>query len=138
MGDVQGFDTARRVVLLADGEFPYDTLVIAAGAQSSYFGHDEWEHIAPGLKSIEDAIEIRRKVLTAFEAAERSQSEHFCIYSMSVCRITPSQTGCICAHETVVQQTDTGNYTRNHSGITSICAKTHTALYSVSCTRVPV
>ncbi len=75
MGDVQGFDTARRAVLLADGEFPYDTLVIAAGAQSSYFGHDEWEHIAPGLKSIEDAIEIRRKVLTAFEAAERSNSE---------------------------------------------------------------
>src|SRR5262249_31882829 len=49
---------------------PYDTLIVAAGARHSYFGHDEWEAAAPGLKSVEDALEIRRRVLTAFEAAE--------------------------------------------------------------------
>jgi NADH dehydrogenase len=71
MGEVCGFDVAARKVLLADGELPYDTLVVAAGARHSYFGHDVWEPMAPGLKTIEDATEIRRRVLTAFEAAER-------------------------------------------------------------------
>ncbi|HEY4233862.1 MAG TPA: NAD(P)/FAD-dependent oxidoreductase [Lacipirellulaceae bacterium] len=71
MGDVQGFDVAGRRVLLADGELPYDTLIVAAGARHSYFAHPEWEPLAPGLKTIEDATEIRRRVLIAFEAAER-------------------------------------------------------------------
>ncbi len=72
MGDVQGFDLATRKVLFTDGECPYDTLVVAAGARHSYFGHAEWERVAPGLKTVEDATEIRRRVLSAFEEAERT------------------------------------------------------------------
>src|SRR5207253_4155488 len=60
----------RRVVL-ADGVVPYDFLVIATGATHAYFGHPEWERDAPGLKTLEDAVEIRRRVLLAYEAAER-------------------------------------------------------------------
>ncbi|HUO34975.1 MAG TPA: NAD(P)/FAD-dependent oxidoreductase [Candidatus Acidoferrum sp.] len=64
-------DVQRRCVTLSDGEIPYDTLVIAAGARHQYFGHDEWEKYAPGLKTIEDATAMRRRILVAFEAAER-------------------------------------------------------------------
>jgi NADH dehydrogenase len=71
MSEVQDFDLARRVVRLPDGEIPYDYLVVASGASHAYFGHDEWEPLAPGLKTIEDALEIRRRVLLAFELAER-------------------------------------------------------------------
>lgn len=71
LADVTGVDMDRRVVLLADGELPYDSLVLAAGATHSYFGHPEWEEHAPGLKSVEDALEIRRRMLLAFEVAER-------------------------------------------------------------------
>jgi NADH:ubiquinone reductase (H+-translocating) len=72
LGEVVGFDTAGQRVRLADGsEIRYDYLIIAAGARHSYFGHDEWERNAPGLKTIEDAVEIRRRVLLAFELAER-------------------------------------------------------------------
>ena len=63
---------ARRVVL-DDGELAYDALILAAGATHSYFGHDDWEALAPGLKTLEDALEIRRRVLLAFEAAERAE-----------------------------------------------------------------
>ena len=62
---------ARRVIL-DEGELTYDALILAAGATHSYFGHDEWETLAPGLKTLEDALEIRRRVLLAFEAAERA------------------------------------------------------------------
>src|SRR5262249_24018503 len=58
-------------VLLSDGSIPYDTLLVAAGARHHYFGHDEWEVVAPGLKTVEDATDIRARVLLAFEAAER-------------------------------------------------------------------
>ncbi|MEO8226098.1 MAG: NAD(P)/FAD-dependent oxidoreductase [Gemmatimonadota bacterium] len=61
---------ARQVMLASGGSMKYDYLVIATGANHSYFGHDEWERLAPGLKSIEDAVEIRRRVLLAFERAE--------------------------------------------------------------------
>ena len=71
LGEVTGFDLDRRTVKLPDLEIPYDYLVVAAGAQHSYFGHDEWEPFAPGLKTVEDALEIRRRVLLAFELAER-------------------------------------------------------------------
>jgi NADH dehydrogenase len=71
LGEVQDFDVTRRVIKLADLEIPYDYLIVAAGAGHSYFGHDEWEPFAPGLKTIEDALEIRRRVLLAFELAER-------------------------------------------------------------------
>ena len=71
MSEVQGFDLSRRVVNLEDGEVGYDYLIVAAGASHAYFGHDDWEPFAPGLKTIEDALEIRRRVLLAFELAER-------------------------------------------------------------------
>jgi len=72
MGEVVGFDLDKRRVLLSDGSIPYDYLVVAAGATHSYFGHEDWQKLAPGLKTIEDAIEVRRRVLLAFELAERS------------------------------------------------------------------
>src|SRR5579864_9044859 len=71
MAEVTGFDLDRRVVVTPDIEVPYDYLIVAAGARHSYFGHDDWEPLAPGLKTIEDALEIRRRVLLAFELAER-------------------------------------------------------------------
>jgi len=71
MAEVTGFDLERRVVETPDAEIPYDYLIVAAGASHAYFGHDDWEPFAPGLKTIEDALEIRRRVLLAFELAER-------------------------------------------------------------------
>jgi len=71
MGDVQDIDTDRRIITMADGALAYDILIVATGATHSYFNHPEWEENAPGLKTIEDALEIRRRVLRAFEAAER-------------------------------------------------------------------
>lgn len=72
MGDVRDIDPDQQVVSLADGEtIPYDYLIVATGASHSYFGHDEWAQDAPGLKTIEDALDIRRRVLWAFEQAER-------------------------------------------------------------------
>lgn len=72
MAQVAGFEPDRREVLLAGGErLAYDFLVVATGATHAYFGHPEWEPMAPGLKTIEDATEIRRRFLLAFEAAER-------------------------------------------------------------------
>jgi NADH dehydrogenase len=69
---VSGVDAARRSVQLEDGsEVPYDTLVLATGARHAYFGHDEWEKWAPGLKTLEDATTLRRHILVAFERAER-------------------------------------------------------------------
>jgi NADH dehydrogenase len=68
--NVTGIDVAGRRVLTASGEFPYDILVVAAGARHHYFGHDGWESMAPGLKTLEDAVEMRRRVLLAFEHAE--------------------------------------------------------------------
>jgi NADH dehydrogenase len=76
LGDATAIDLDQRIVRLADGELAYDYLIVATGATHSYFGHPEWERTAPGLKTIEDALEIRRRVLLAFEAAEReSDSE---------------------------------------------------------------
>src|ERR1700716_693029 len=69
---VTGVDAEGRRVLLDDGgELPYDTLVLATGARHAYFGHDEWEPFAPGLKTLEDATTLRRRILVAFERAER-------------------------------------------------------------------
>jgi NADH dehydrogenase len=74
LAEVTDIDVTGRKLILAAGatarELPYDTLVLAAGAENFYFGHDEWEKAAPGLKSIEDATEIRSRILRAFEAAE--------------------------------------------------------------------
>jgi NADH dehydrogenase len=71
LGEVLGFDLDTREVKLHGSELSYDYLVVAAGASHAYFGHDEWEPLAPGLKTIEDALEIRRRVLLVFEIAER-------------------------------------------------------------------
>ena len=72
LGEVLDFDPQHHKVILDDGsELKYDYLIVAAGARHSYFGHDDWEISAPGLKTIEDAVEIRRRVLLAFELAER-------------------------------------------------------------------
>jgi NADH dehydrogenase len=73
LADVGAIDVDARVVRCADGkEVGYDYLIVAAGARHSYFGHNEWETLAPGLKTVEDAIELRRRWLLAFERAERA------------------------------------------------------------------
>jgi NADH dehydrogenase len=71
LADAVGVDPAARAVVLADGRLAYDFLIVATGARHAYFGHDDWEARAPGLKSLEDALEIRRRILLAFEKAER-------------------------------------------------------------------
>jgi NADH dehydrogenase len=71
LADATSIDPAGRRVLLDDGELHYDFLIVATGATHSYFGHPEWAAYAPGLKSVEDALEIRRRVFLAYEAAER-------------------------------------------------------------------
>jgi NADH dehydrogenase len=72
LGEVTGFDVPNRQVILRDGVVEYDRLIVAAGSGKSYFGNDHWMAQAPGLKTVEDATEIRRRILTAFEAAERT------------------------------------------------------------------
>jgi NADH:ubiquinone reductase (H+-translocating) len=70
--NVSGIDAAGKRVLVDDGDaLPYDTLILATGARHAYFGHDEWEPFAPGLKTLEDATTLRRRILVAFERAER-------------------------------------------------------------------
>src|SRR5688572_7061927 len=73
-GDVRALDLERNVAVADFGELPFDYLILACGARHSYFGLDEWEEHAPGLKSLEQATEIRRRVLSAYEAAELSKS----------------------------------------------------------------
>ena len=76
MAEVTDIDVANRKVILEDGVVPYDYLVLATGATHAYFGRDEWEPIAPGLKTIDDATELRRRFLHAFEEAEREADPH--------------------------------------------------------------
>lgn len=73
LAEVVAVDLAGRRLVLDEGAMPYDALVLAAGAGHSYFGHDDWEPLAPSLKTLEDALEIRRRVLLAYEEAEREQ-----------------------------------------------------------------
>jgi NADH dehydrogenase len=76
LAEVQSVDVDSKKVKTSDGgEFSYDFLILATGARHSYFGHDEWEKLAPGLKSLEDAIELRRRLLLAFEYAEKINDE---------------------------------------------------------------
>ena len=75
LGDVTRIDPAAHTVTLEDGdEFSYDFLVLATGARHSYFAHPEWEPLAPGLKSLADALELRRRIFLAFELAERERN----------------------------------------------------------------
>jgi len=74
LGNVTGVDKVAQLVELEDGgRIPYDSLIIATGARHAYFGHDDWEPFAPGLKTLEDATAMRRRLLLAFEQAEREQ-----------------------------------------------------------------
>lgn len=70
MAEVEQVDADRRVVITSAGDFSYDQLVLATGATHAYFGHEQWSPHAPGLKRIEDATEIRRRILLSFERAE--------------------------------------------------------------------
>src|ERR1700758_144608 len=69
--EVIDIDPNQQKVILRDGELNYDTLIVATGASHYYFGNEQWEQKAPGLKTVEDALEIRRRIFLAFEAAER-------------------------------------------------------------------
>jgi len=75
LAEVESVDVEARQVRTKDRVFDYDYLILATGARHSYFGHDEWEKLAPGLKSLEDAVELRRRILLAFEYAEKIQDE---------------------------------------------------------------
>ena len=75
MGEVVGIDTAARQVSLPDRRIPYDYLLVASGATHAYFGNDHWEQFAPGLKTLDDAFLIRRRVLSAFERAEAATTD---------------------------------------------------------------
>lgn len=75
LAEVESVDVAAKKVKTSDLEFDYDYLILATGARHSYFGHNDWEKLAPGLKSLEDAIELRRRILMAFEYAEKITDE---------------------------------------------------------------
>src|SRR5213593_4484046 len=75
LAEVQSVDVDAKKVKTVDLDIDYDYLILATGARHSYFGHDEWEKLAPGLKSLEDAIELRRRILLAFEYAEKITDE---------------------------------------------------------------
>src|SRR5467141_2677218 len=75
LAEVESVDVEARKVKTKDRVFDYDYLILATGARHSYFGHDEWEKLAPGLKSLEDAVELRRRILLAFEFAEKTTDE---------------------------------------------------------------
>lgn len=74
LAEAVGLDADRKLISLTDGNLSYDTLIVAAGARHHYFGHPEWELNAPGLKTIEDATSMRRRIFAAFEAAERIEN----------------------------------------------------------------
>jgi NADH dehydrogenase len=75
LAEVQSVDVEAKKVKMVDLEIDYDYLIVATGARHSYFGHNEWEKLAPGLKSLEDAVELRRRILLAFEYAEKTTDE---------------------------------------------------------------
>ncbi len=93
MSEVTGFDLAQRVVRHARGELAYDFLVVAAGGVTSYFGHPEWEQFAPGLKTLDDALRIRRQILCSFERAETEGDPAKCEAAMTVVVIGGGPTG---------------------------------------------
>ena len=92
LGEVLGFDLEHRAVKLHGFDLSYDYLVVAAGASHAYFGHDDWEPMAPGLKTVEDALEMRRRVLLAYELAEREAAltGHHCPLSFVVVGAGPT------------------------------------------------
>jgi NADH dehydrogenase len=93
MGEVTSVDPGRRVVMLGDGPVAYDCLVIATGATHGYFGHDEWAAYAPGLKDLDDATAIRRRLLIAFERAEMALNPELCRKLLTIAIIGGGPTG---------------------------------------------
>jgi NADH dehydrogenase len=93
MGEVTGVDPARKVVMLGEGPLAYDWLVLATGATHGYFGHDEWAVHAPGLKDLDDATEIRRRLLLAFERAEMASSPDLCAKLLTIAIVGGGPTG---------------------------------------------
>jgi NADH dehydrogenase len=94
LAEVQRIDLGARRLTLDRGEIGYDALILAAGASHSYFGHEDWEAFAPGLKTLEDALEIRRRVLLAYESAERettTPSSGPCSPSWSLAAVPPAE-----------------------------------------------
>jgi NADH dehydrogenase len=93
MGEVTGIDTARKVVMLGHAPIAYDWLVIATGATHGYFGNDDWAPFAPGLKSLDDATSIRRRLLLAFERAEMAASPELCARLLTIVIVGGGPTG---------------------------------------------
>ena len=93
MGEVTSVDPARKVVMLGDGPIAYDWLVLATGATHGYFGHDEWVVHAPGLKDLDDATGIRRRLLLAFEHAEMASSPDLCARLLTIAIVGGGPTG---------------------------------------------
>src|ERR1700682_6488094 len=93
LAEVKSVDVAAKTVNTGDREIAYDYLILATGARHSYFGHDEWEKLAPGLKSLEDAVEIRRRLLLAFEYAEKITDEAAKAAAMTFVHIGGGPTG---------------------------------------------
>ena len=93
MGEVTSIDPERRVVMIGDGPISYDYLVLATGATNGYFGHDHWAVHAPGLKDLDDATEIRRRLLLAFERAEMASSPELCRKLLTIAIVGGGPTG---------------------------------------------
>jgi NADH dehydrogenase len=93
LGEAVNFDIGRREVILRDGTVPYDSLIVATGSHYHYFGHPEWASYAPGLKSIEDATQMRAKFLSAFERAERCTDPEECQALMTFVVVGGGPTG---------------------------------------------
>ena len=93
LAEVESVDVDAKKIKTTDSEIPYDFLILATGARHSYFGHNEWEKLAPGLKSLEDAIELRRRLLMAFEYAEKITDEAACKAAMTFVIIGGGPTG---------------------------------------------
>ncbi|MGH7481419.1 MAG: NAD(P)/FAD-dependent oxidoreductase [Longimicrobiales bacterium] len=93
LGEAESIDVERRIVRLRDAELTYDRLVVATGATHAYFGHDEWAEPAPGLKTVDDALEMRRRFLLAFEAAEREADEQARVRQLTFAIVGGGPTG---------------------------------------------
>ncbi len=93
MGEVTGVDPVRKVVVLGDRPIAYDWLVLATGASHGYFGHDEWAAHAPGLKDLDDATEIRRRLLMTFERAEMTSNPELCRKLLTIAIVGGGPTG---------------------------------------------
>ncbi|HEX8295713.1 MAG TPA: NAD(P)/FAD-dependent oxidoreductase [Chthoniobacteraceae bacterium] len=93
LAEARSINVSERKVVTSEGEIPYDFLIVAAGTRHSYFGRDEWERLAPGLKSLDDALEIRRRMLMAFEIAEKTEDQAVRMAAMTFVVVGAGPTG---------------------------------------------